>query len=267
MQHFRASDGLSLAYTIDDFTDPWLEAPTLLLLHAAMGHLEALLRLGAEPLPRTIAWCAWTCAGTAHPTCRRPSRRSRWNGSCRTCASCSIISASSAHIVGNSAGGYIGQQLAMNSPERVASLMLFGSTPGLKNSQALTWIPRVAKDGLRKFLRRHDLGPLSRECRPAPCRMVSRRGREERHRLHRALRHLDGLARMVGSTAPDQVPDAGRLSRRRDGRLDAQLRRDARAHPGCRGDLLRGPAAQHLRQRAGPVRGGCGEVFGEAGLP
>ena len=38
MQHFRASDGLKLAYTVDDFTDPWLEAPTLLLLHAAMGH-------------------------------------------------------------------------------------------------------------------------------------------------------------------------------------------------------------------------------------
>src|SRR5436190_1494530 len=58
----------------------------------------------------------------------------------------------SAHIVGNSAGGYIGQQLAMTSPERVTSLMLFGSTPGLKNSQAASWIPRVAKDGLRKFL-------------------------------------------------------------------------------------------------------------------
>ena len=36
--------------------------------------------------------------------------------------------------------------------------------------------------------RRHDLGPLSGERRPAPCRMVPRRGGEERHRLHRALR-------------------------------------------------------------------------------
>src|SRR5262245_23073038 len=38
VQHFNASDGVRLAYTIDDFTDPWLKAPTLLLLHAAMGH-------------------------------------------------------------------------------------------------------------------------------------------------------------------------------------------------------------------------------------
>src|SRR5437764_4703902 len=34
---FAASDGLTLAYDIDDFTDPWRQAPTLLLLHAAMG--------------------------------------------------------------------------------------------------------------------------------------------------------------------------------------------------------------------------------------
>ncbi len=38
MQHFTASDGLHLAYTIDDFTDPWTKPPVLLLLHAAMGH-------------------------------------------------------------------------------------------------------------------------------------------------------------------------------------------------------------------------------------
>src|SRR5205814_4061095 len=34
---FTASDGLSLAYYIDDFTNPWRRPATLLLLHAAMG--------------------------------------------------------------------------------------------------------------------------------------------------------------------------------------------------------------------------------------
>ena len=38
MQHsFLASDGSRIAYTIDDFTDPWRPPETLLLLHAAMG--------------------------------------------------------------------------------------------------------------------------------------------------------------------------------------------------------------------------------------
>ena len=56
------------------------------------------------------------------------------------------------HIVGNSAGGYLAQSLAMHAPEKVRSLILFGSTPGLRNSQAHTWLPRVAREGLRGFL-------------------------------------------------------------------------------------------------------------------
>ena len=37
MESFTASDGARLAYYIDDFTDPWKQVPTMLLLHAAMG--------------------------------------------------------------------------------------------------------------------------------------------------------------------------------------------------------------------------------------
>jgi pimeloyl-ACP methyl ester carboxylesterase len=45
-----------------------------------------------------------------------------------------LIGADRAHIVGNSAGGYVSQQLAINHPKRVKLLALFGSTPGLKNT-------------------------------------------------------------------------------------------------------------------------------------
>src|ERR1700759_4589291 len=37
MNTFTTSDGLSLTYYVDDFTNPWAKAPTVLLLHAAMG--------------------------------------------------------------------------------------------------------------------------------------------------------------------------------------------------------------------------------------
>ena len=37
VDRFTASDGVRLGYCIDDLTDPWKEAPILLLLHAAMG--------------------------------------------------------------------------------------------------------------------------------------------------------------------------------------------------------------------------------------
>ena len=37
MHTMTASDGLKLAYSVDDFTDPWKPAETLILIHAAMG--------------------------------------------------------------------------------------------------------------------------------------------------------------------------------------------------------------------------------------
>jgi 3-oxoadipate enol-lactonase len=152
VQHFTASDGVKLAYTIDDFTDPWLQAPTLLLLHAAMGHSR-----------RYYAWVPRLCrhyrvvrmdlrghGQSAVPPAQPALAMERLVQD--TAEMLDHLGLKSAHIVGNSAGGYVGQQLAMNRPERVRSLMLFGSTPGLKNSQAASWLPRVAKDGLRKFL-------------------------------------------------------------------------------------------------------------------
>lgn len=134
MTSFTASDGMRLAYYIDDFTDPWKEAPTLLLLHAAMGSAK-----------RYYAWVP--------PLCRhyRVVRMDLRGHGCSEIPPAEIsltldrlvtdvtelmdhLGVGRADVVGNSAGGYLGQQLAMNYRDRVRSLMLFGSTPGLKNS-------------------------------------------------------------------------------------------------------------------------------------
>ena len=37
MNKFRASDGLEIAYALDDYTDPWRTVETVILVHAAMG--------------------------------------------------------------------------------------------------------------------------------------------------------------------------------------------------------------------------------------
>src|SRR5262245_60737313 len=37
MNTFTASDGLEIAYFLDDYTDPWRPADTVILVHAAMG--------------------------------------------------------------------------------------------------------------------------------------------------------------------------------------------------------------------------------------
>ena len=44
MQTMTASDGLKLAYAIDDFSDPWAPQETLILIHAAMGSSRRLYK-------------------------------------------------------------------------------------------------------------------------------------------------------------------------------------------------------------------------------
>jgi pimeloyl-ACP methyl ester carboxylesterase len=62
------------------------------------------------------------------------------------------LDCASVHLAGASAGGFVAQHLAMDAAPRVRSLALFASTPGLKHTQVTTWLPRIAKDGLRRFL-------------------------------------------------------------------------------------------------------------------
>src|SRR6187551_1319910 len=149
---FTTSDGLPLAYYIDDFIDPWQRADTVLLLHAAMGSSRRYY--GWVPyLARD--WRVIRLDLRGHGASRVPPAEQKLLLERLVADVAELldhIGLDNAHIVGNSAGGYLGQQLAMTRPERVRSLSLFGSTPGLKQSQAPSWVPRIQAKGLRGFL-------------------------------------------------------------------------------------------------------------------
>jgi pimeloyl-ACP methyl ester carboxylesterase len=152
MERFTTSDGLSLAYYIDDFTDPWRAAPTVLLLHAAMGSARRYFAW-VPHLARDYRVVRLDLRGHGNSQVPPPEDELRLDRLVRDVAELlDHLGIANAHIVGNSAGGYLGQQLAMTRPERARSLALFGSTPGLKNSQAPGWIPQIQEKGLRGFL-------------------------------------------------------------------------------------------------------------------
>ncbi len=152
INRFHASDGISLAYYVDDFADPWKPAATVLLLHAAMG--SARRYYGWVPtLSRHYRVVRLDLRGHGQseiPPDARPPALERLVADVAELMD--HLGCAAAHVVGNSAGGYLGQQMAMTRPERVRSLMLFGSTPGLKNSQAPSWIPQIRAKGMRGFL-------------------------------------------------------------------------------------------------------------------
>jgi 3-oxoadipate enol-lactonase len=149
---FTSADGLDLAYYVDDFTDPWRKPDTVLLLHAAMGNSRRWFQW-VPPLSRHYRVVRLDLRG--HGNSQLPKPTDDFSLSLLVSdalALLDLVGAERAHIVGNSAGGYVAQQLAINHPGRVKSLALFGSTPGLKHSHAPTWIPKIKDVGLKQFL-------------------------------------------------------------------------------------------------------------------
>ena len=151
-QTFRSPDGLEIAYRVDDFTDPWSTPDTLLLLHAAMGSMQRWFRWMPR-LARHFRVVRMDLRG--HGDSQMPARDQSFSldqlvGDAAQLLD--VLGCRSAHVVGNSAGGYVAQKLAIRHGERVSTLALYASTPGLKHSQAHTWIPRIQQVGLRRFL-------------------------------------------------------------------------------------------------------------------
>ena len=147
-----ARDGLKLAWYVHDFTDPWTTPDTLLLLHAAMGNSRRWFRW-IPRLARQYRVLSMDLRG--HGASEFRPRASRFRSTCwwmmRRCTG--RADAATAHVVGNSAGGYVAQKLAIHHAARVKTLALYGAPPGLKNSHALTWLPLIGTLGLKRFLR------------------------------------------------------------------------------------------------------------------
>jgi 3-oxoadipate enol-lactonase len=112
VETFSASDGVRFAYYIDDFTDPWRTAPVLLLLHAAMGSARRYYAW-VPPLSRHYRLVRMDLRGHGNSPVPPADRELSLERLVKDVAELmDHLGCASAHIVGNSAGGYLGQPRA-----------------------------------------------------------------------------------------------------------------------------------------------------------
>jgi 3-oxoadipate enol-lactonase len=112
MDSLVASDGVRLAYYIDDFTDPWKDAPVLLLLHAAMGSARRYYAW-VPHLARHYRVVRLDLRGHGASQVPPPAPALTLERLVADVAELlDHLGVASAHIIGNSAGGYLGQRLA-----------------------------------------------------------------------------------------------------------------------------------------------------------
>ncbi len=153
IERFAASDGLNIAYSIDDFTDPWSSAETLILIHAAMGSSRRLYK--------------WVPILSRHFRVVRPDLRGHGETEIPGPAQLSLerltqdvieladrLGVKRFHIAGSSAGAIVAMRTTLDYPDRILTLTNFASTPGLKNSliDMNKWVSHIRAKGMRGFL-------------------------------------------------------------------------------------------------------------------
>lgn len=153
-ESFTASDGIRLAYVVDDFTDPWAKAPALLLVHAAMGSSRRFYAW-VPHLAREFRVVRMDLRGHGESGIPSAQQLTLERLVLDAVELLDHLGIERVHLAGSSAGAVIAQQVAIANPARIATLALFASTPGLKHGKQDYggWVRRIAAQGVAAFLR------------------------------------------------------------------------------------------------------------------
>ena len=154
MQKFKASDGLEIAYALDDYTDPWRPADTLILVHAAMGSSRRFYAW-VPHLSRDFKVVRIDMRGHGKSGIPGPDQLSQQRLVQDVIELANHVGAKRFHLAGSSAGAIVVEKVAIDHPDRVLSLAAFAGTGGIKHAlqDQNSWVKRIGEKGLAAFLR------------------------------------------------------------------------------------------------------------------
>ena len=153
MQTLTASDGLKLAYAVDDFSDPWQPQEALILIHAAMGSSRRLYKW-IPALSRHFRVVRPDMRGHGQTGMPGPNQLSLKRLTQDVIELADHLGLKQFHLAGSSAGSIVAMRTAIDNPERIKTLANFASTPGLKPSaiDMNKWVSGIRAKGFKAFL-------------------------------------------------------------------------------------------------------------------
>ncbi len=154
METFTASDGLRLRYAIDDYTDPWRQSETLVMLHAAMGSSRRFYAW-VPHLARDFRVVRLDLRGHGESEVPAEGQLTFERLGLDVVELLDHLGAAKVHLAGSSAGAFISQSVAARYPQRIATLACFAATPGMKRGTQdySGWVARIGAKGVAAFLR------------------------------------------------------------------------------------------------------------------
>jgi 3-oxoadipate enol-lactonase len=145
MSNYRVSPDLDMYYRVDDFTDPWLQPQTILMLH---GNAES-----------GLAWYAWVPKLARQYRVVRPDMRGFGESTAMArdypwtldrltedfCLLMDHLGVERFHLVGAKIGGTIARAFAARRSARVITLTVVGTPPPLR-AGAAERVPELIRD-------------------------------------------------------------------------------------------------------------------------
>src|SRR5689334_11873389 len=162
MPRLQLEPGVELAYRVDDYTDPWREPATVLMIH---GNNES-----------NLAWYGWVPHLARHYAVVRPDMRGFGDSTPMPrdfpwtldvviddyLRLMDHLGIDRFHLVGAKIGGVIGRAFAARKPDRVRTLTVVGSPPPVRADLHTIneRVKEVEEKGIEHWARRSMAGRL-----------------------------------------------------------------------------------------------------------
>lgn len=169
MPSFEVSPGVSLAYRMDDFTDPWAPAPAVLMLHGLAESGEA-FRAFVPYLARRARVVRLDLRGYGASSPMAADHPWSFDRLVEDAiALLDHLGLERAHVVGGKIGGTIALALAARHPARVGRLAALGTPASLRGMAARTpgWRAQIAREGVTAWIAASNAGRMGSRMSPA----------------------------------------------------------------------------------------------------
>jgi 3-oxoadipate enol-lactonase len=163
---FAVEPGIDLHYTVDDFTDPWTKAPTLLLVHG-FAESSAAWRAWVPHLARRYRVVRFDMRGYGQST---PMQETYPWAMDRLLDDISAVvrqvGAPRFHLIGAKSGGSLVLQYAARYPQAVQSVVAV-TPPVVSAAGVPAWREQIAREGVLAWARTTMPGRLGSKAAPA----------------------------------------------------------------------------------------------------
>jgi pimeloyl-ACP methyl ester carboxylesterase len=169
MPLIETAPGVQVSIRVDDFTDPWAPAPTVLMLHGLAESGEA-FRAFVPYLSRQARVVRMDLRGYGDSPALPADHPWRFDALVAdVVAVIRAIGAARVHLVGGKIGGTIAMAVAARHPELVEKLAVLGAPASLRNLAGQTpgWREQIARDGVLPWVRGSNNGRMGSRMAPA----------------------------------------------------------------------------------------------------